>query len=317
MRLATRCRQLFALVLLGSLAAASCVTPDTGPIPSYQATLAPDAPRTFILFGDSRRTMGSEYWRGSYDRERLAVIEALAQEKPAFIVNTGDLVRAGSDRAEWRTFHAENEPIFSRHIPYYPGVGNHEYLWNPAEGLENLFTSFPGLERRTWYLIRFPPAAVLVLNSNLEDLGPDQTQAQDRWLSDTLAELEKDGAIRHAILAFHHAPFTNCVVHGDSRSAQEHFLTRLTPKVCAVVTGHVHSYERFLVGGVQYLVSGGGGAPLMPIRLERARHADLYRGRSYRPAHYCRFTLDGGRLVCDVIMLQDRKWSRVDGFECP
>jgi hypothetical protein len=317
MRLAHGCRLVVALALLGSPAvAASCASTDAGPVPSYRASLSPDAPRSFILFGDSRRTMGAEFWRGRYDRERLAVIRALADERPAFIVNTGDLVRVGSDRAEWRAFHEENEPIFSRRIPYFPGLGNHEYLWNRSEGLENFFASFPDLGGRKWYEIRLPPVLILVLDSNLEDLEAGEVETQDRWLSDTLAGAEGDPAIRHAILAFHHAPYTNCVVHGDSRQVQEHFLTRLTPKVHAVVTGHVHAYERFLVDGVQYVVSGGGGAPLMPIRIQQPRHPDLFRAPAYRPFHYCRFTIDGPRLVCDVIMLQHGAWSRVDGFEC-
>ena len=317
MRPAEGCRLLVALGLLGSaVAASSCASTEAAPLPSYQAAVAPDAPRTFVLFGDSRRTLREEFWRGHYDRERLAVIEALAGERPAFIVNTGDLVSAGSDRADWRRFHEENQPIFSRKIPYFPGLGNHEYMWDSKAGLENYFAFFPDLRGRRWYDLRFPPVLLLVLDSNFGELDAAQVDAQDRWLSEALAAAEKDEAIRHVILACHHAPFTNSVIHGDSRDVQAHFLARRSPKVHVVFTGHVHSYERFLVDGVQCVVSGGGGAPLTQVDVEKPRHKDQFRGPGYRPAHYGRFTIDGPRLVCDVIMLQDGAWKRVDGFEC-
>ncbi len=316
-RAAQGCRLLVALILLGgATAAASCAAADPLPVPAYQAAVAPDAPRRFILFGDSRRTLSEEFWRGRYDRERLAVIDALAGERPAFIVNTGDLVSAGSDRADWRRFHEENQPIFSRRIPYFPGLGNHEYMWNSKEGLENYFAFFPDLRGRRWYDLRFPPALVLVLDSNFGELEDGEIDAQDRWLSETLATAEKDDAIRNVILACHHAPFTNSVVHGDSRDVQKHFLTRRTPKVHVVFTGHVHTYERFLVDGLQCVVSGGGGAPLTAVDVEKPRHKDLFRAPAYRNVHYGRFTIDGPRLSCDIIMLKDGAWTRVDGFEC-
>lgn len=317
MRVLDGCRFAAALLFLGAAGgAASCASTETGPVPAYEAAIAPGAPGRFILFGDSRKTLSQEFWRPRYDDERLLVIRALADEAPAFIVNTGDLVSAGSDPAQWRDFHDENRPIFSKKIPYFPGLGNHEYMWNREEGLARTFASFPQLKGRKWYEIRFPPALVLVLDSNFGELDDDEAAAQERWLEETLGAAERDPAVRHVILCCHHSPYTNAVAHGDSRAVQRRFLSRKTPKVHVVVTGHVHAYERFLVDGVQCVVSGGGGAPLMQLDTAKPRHPDLFRGPAYRPFHYCRFTIDGPRLLCDVIMLQERAWKRVDGFEC-
>jgi 3',5'-cyclic AMP phosphodiesterase CpdA len=319
MRLADGCRLLIALVLLGcTTAAASCASSAPGPVLPYEAAIGPDAPRRFILFGDSRRKLSEEFWRQSYDTERLAVIRALADEAPAFIVNTGDLVTAGSDSAEWRHFHEENQPIFSKKIPYFPALGNHEYMWNRREGTANTFAAFPQMKGRKWYDIRFPPVLLLLLDSNFPQLDEAEIDAQDRWLAESLAAAEKEDALRHVILICHHAPYTNAVSHGDSLDVQRHFLKRLTPKAHIVLTGHVHSYERFLVDNVQYVVSGGGGAPLFQLDVERPRHkGDLFPTReAYRPAHYCRFTIDGPRLRCEVIMLQNGAWKTADTFEC-
>ena len=319
MCIADGCRLLIALALLGTTTvAASCACVDAGPVPSYEASIAPNPPPKFILFGDSRRKLAEEFWRSGYDEGRRAVIGALAAEAPAFIVNTGDLVPAGSDRGEWRSFFDENKPIFSRKIPYFPALGNHEYMWNRREGLANTFAAFPQLKGRMWYDLRFPPVLILLLDSNFSELEPSEIAAQNRWLEETLAAAEKDVGIRHVILTCHHAPYTNAVSHGDSRDVQNHFLKRLTPKVHIVLTGHVHSYERFLIDGVQYVVSGGGGAPLFQINVEHPRHkGDLCPlGDAYRPAHYCRFEIDGPRLRCEVRMLQNGAWKTADRFEC-
>jgi hypothetical protein len=319
MKIAAGFRMAVALTLVaGTIVAASCATElDLGPIPSYEAALPEGAARPFIVYGDSRRRLTSEFWRGDNNAGRQAIVQALADERPAFIFNTGDLVMAGSERAEWRWFHEQNRPIFERQIPYFAGLGNHEYMWKSRQGMENFFAYFPQLKGRLWYEIRYPPALCLVLDSNFHELKDDEIEAQDRWLSEILAAAERDPAIHHVLLGFHHAPFTNCLSHSDSREVKEHFLSRLTPKVHVVVTGHVHSYERFLVDGVQYLVSGGGGAPLMPVDIKKPHHEDQFHGPAYRPAHYCRFTPAGDRLTCDVLMYRDGAWQRVDGFECP
>lgn len=292
---------------------------ESGGVPSYAAEIAPGAPPSFVLYGDSRRTLTREFWRRDYEAERLLVVDALAREAPAFIVNTGDLVADGSSPDEWRRFHADNRPIFDKQIPYFPALGNHEYFGDRELGLRNYFAFFPGLHGRKWYEVRFRSVLIALLDSNFGRLDAWEIEAQDRWLSDLLAAAEKDSSVRHVIVCFHHAPYTNALIHGGDRAAQEHFVRRLTPKVKAVVAGHVHSYERFAKDGRQFVVSGGGGAPTASVDTESPRHPDEFKGPAYRGFHYLRLTLDpAGKLSCDVIMLQDdRSWKRVDGFECP
>jgi 3',5'-cyclic AMP phosphodiesterase CpdA len=271
-----------------------------------------------VVYGDSRKTLGLEFWRGRFNAERLAVIRAIAGEDPDFIVHSGDLVSAGGDPAEWRDFHEEMRPVFSRRIPFFPAPGNHEYWGSAAPPLEHYFASFPALRGRRWYEVRVPPVLVLLLDSNFSRLSPEDREAQDRWLGEALAAAERDPAVRHVLVCFHHAPYTNSLVHGDDAAVQERFVRRRTPKIRAFIAGHVHSYERFVKDGVHFVVSGGGGAPLMPVDVEKPIHKDEFRGPAWRPFNYLRFTVDGGRLACDVLMLQeDLTWKRVDGFESP
>ena len=289
-----------------------------GAVPPYSAEIRPDAPPAFIIFGDTRRRLTLEVFRPSADAERLLVIQALAAEDPAFVLNTGDLVGRGSKAEDWRTFHGENRPLFSKRIPYYPCLGNHEFYGDDRLALEHYFDAFPGLKGRRWYEIRFRSTLTAVLDSNFDELEDADVESQDRWLADLLAAAEKDPSVRHVVVCTHHPPYTNSRVHGDSKPVQEHFVRKLTPKAKVFVSGHVHSYERFEKDGRQFVISGGGGAPLTPVDVEKPAHADSFKGSAIRPFHYCRFTLEGERLRCDTLMLQeDRTWKRVDGFECP
>jgi hypothetical protein len=288
------------------------------PLPAAPGVIAPDAPPTFILVSDTQRTMVVEFWRPQYDRERLAVIRAMADEKPAFIVNSGDVVCHGGLRADWSRFCAENEPVFSRGIPYFPALGNHDYFVDPGKALGYRAAVFPHVGSRRWFDVRFKSVLIAVLDSNFDELSADQIRSQDEWLERLLAEAERDDAVRHVIVVCHHPPYTNAHGLSDSAEVQEHFVSRLTPKVKVFFSGHVHNYERFSRKGVHFLVSGGGGGPTRTVETDQPKHEPKYLGSRTRPFHYCRFAVRGPALACDVMMLQpDDSWTRVDGFDCP
>jgi predicted MPP superfamily phosphohydrolase len=277
-----------------------------------------DAPPKFVLVGDTQKTMTLEFWRRHFDAERQAVIRAIADERPAFIVNAGDIVCHGGREADWRRFCDENEPIFSRKIPYFPVLGNHDYYGGAEAALRYRAAVFPCIGDRRWYEIRFEPVLIAILDSNFDELNPDEIRRQDEWLAATLSTAETDASILHVLLVCHHPPYTNAKGLSESSEVQAHFVSRITPKVKVFCSGHVHNYERFEKKKVQYLVSGGGGGPTREVETDRPAHPDLYTGPRSRPFHYCRFSVEERKLVCDVMMLQeDGSWKRVDGFECP
>jgi predicted MPP superfamily phosphohydrolase len=305
-------RRLPALLLLGLGACA------VAPLPVAPGTPAPDAPPRFILLADTQETMALEFWRQSHDRERQAVIRAVADERPAFVVHGGDVVCHGGRREDWRKFCEENEPVFSRGIAYFPALGNHDYYLYRKDALDYRAEVFPHVGHRRWYEVRFDPVLIGVLDSNFDELTAEQVRDQDAWLDKLLAAAETDAAVRHVILVCHHPPYTNAHGLSDSREVQDHFVARLTPKVKVFFSGHVHNYERFRKREVHYLVSGGAGGPTRTVETDKPRHEPLYAGPRTRPFHYCRFTVGDGTLRCDVMMLQDDgSWKRVDGFDCP
>ncbi len=69
-----------------------------------------------------------------------------------------------------------------------------------------------------------------------------------------------------------------------------------------VSAGHIHNYERHVVDGVTYMVSGGGGAP--PHFVERAPD-DLYKSIVFPNYHYVKLTVEKDRLRGDMFRVSD------------
>ncbi|NIM16548.1 MAG: hypothetical protein GTO45_31430 [Candidatus Aminicenantes bacterium] len=51
----------------------------------------------------------------------------IASQKPACVINLGDLVFCGTSQKQWKLFDKAHEPILQNKIPYFPVPGNHEY----------------------------------------------------------------------------------------------------------------------------------------------------------------------------------------------
>ncbi len=305
---------LFAALLLGVAMRA--------PGPPFTAELRPvRLPARIIFYGDSRpRVFVETGWRADPgEAVRREVIRAIAAERPALIVHSGDLVSWGDSPGAWSIFDRDHAAFRDADIPFYPALGNHEYYgWNTI-GLWNYFQRFPLLQERRWYELRVGPLAILVVDTNAGALDPWSVEDQQRWYEERLQATATDGSVRCVVVVGHHSPFTNAISHGPDDSTQQRFVEpgRRFPKVKLFVTGHVHSYERFEIDGRTFVVSGGGGAPRFSLRTGAdARYRDSFAGPQYRPFHYCVATLEEHRLTIDVMMLDDEAmtWSRGDAF---
>ena len=294
---------------------AACHTP--APPAVYSGAVAQDRD-AFVIYGDTRGWLPVEVWRTASGSERRAVFRKLVQERPAFVVNTGDLVAQGSSASDWETFDEETSAIRAAGIAYLPILGNHDIWSDRDEGLANWFVRFPFLEGRRWYEVRHAGVAVLLLDSNQYDLSPEQVAAQDAWLAERLAAADADASVRCVLLACHHPPITNSIVHGSSAWVREHFVARIAahPKVRALFAGHSHSYEHFVENGVHYVVSGGGGAPLMDVAGPTGKYRDLYDGP--RGHHFCRLTPRADRIDVEMVRLDDAGgWTVADAWPIP
>jgi 3',5'-cyclic AMP phosphodiesterase CpdA len=302
------------LLLLVAALVAACRAAPAGPCPQYCGDVTIGCGE-FVVCGDSRGHVFGEFWRPRTDDERRAIFAQLAEEAPDFIVNTGDLVADGSDLAAWAQFDREAEALRDRRIPYIPVLGNHDLWPHDEQALANWFARFPFLDGRRWFNVRYGSIDLVVIDSNADALTPRQIEEQEAWYRERLAADDADPEVRLVVVALHHSPYTNSYLVGNSEWVARLFVgpARASRKARLFFTGHVHSYEHFLVDGVHFVVSGGGGAPLMDVAGRRGRFRDLYSGP--RRHHYCRVIPRDDRVDVQVVMRGDAGgWTIADAF---
>lgn len=304
-----------ALSVLGLIV--GCAAPGGAP-PQFAGFDAIDrAKRTFVVIGDTQRTTAWEFWRERSAEETRLLLAEIARRDPAFVINTGDLTGWGGSAAHWQLFDREHRPLVDKRIPYFPCLGNHDYYGLDRSSLQQLFARVPALGGRTWYGIRFKEVGCVLLNSNFDVLSPQEQRAQEAWYADEMAALERDPSVRYIVVCCHHAPFSNGTSVQPSPEVEARFAAPFlrATKAAFFFTGHCHAYERFVVGGRQFIVTGGGGGPrhtLVTDERER-KYDDVYRGPAIRPFHFCELELGDGCLECRIAALHaDGSFREID-----
>jgi hypothetical protein len=283
--------------LLEACAAAPPPVPFSGKLPAYA-----DGAR-FAVVGDTQRTSLLEFWREQNDPERARVLGAIAAARPAFLAITGDLTFDGSSAQKWADFDAVAAPLHAARIPAFAAFGNHEY-WGGRAGERLFFARFPDLESKRWYTRAWGPLRFVVLDSNQGELRAEEWTTQKAWYERTLRDLDADAAVRGVLVLLHHPPYTNSTITGDEEHVQRDFVPAFAgaKKTLAMMSGHVHSYERFVRKGKTYVVSGGGGGPRAKLLTGSSRrHEDDQCAReALRDFNFVLFTARGDGLEAEV-----------------
>lgn len=237
-------------------------------------------PKSFIVLGDLQRT---SFWeriigRESNDTERKLIINEIANNDPAFVVIVGDLVFSGASESDWKDFDELIKPITEKNIPVSPVLGNHDYGGSNKSALKNFSKRFSQFKESQWYIQKFDSLALVFLNSNIDDLSSEEWEIQKEWFEANLNTLNNDTSIKGIIVFLHHPPYTNSTVTSDEEHVQKKFVPAFerSEKTIAMITGHVHSYERFFKNDKTYIVSGGGGGHRVDLKpAEDCTHKDL------------------------------------------
>lgn len=162
-------------------------------------------------------------------------------------------------------------------LPFFPTSGNHDYETNAAEPyLADFFlrrNAWRAADLERYYSFDWGPVHFVSLDTETPLLQISSTATDDMrdWLAADLAATARPWKVVY----FHKPPYS---VHPDGRLPSEEVRTLLVPVfeqygVQLVLSGHDHSYERYYPlkggaistlaqGGVTYVVSGGGGAPV-------------------------------------------------------
>lgn len=189
--------------------------------------------------------------------------------------------------------------------------------------MKHFFARFPQLRGCHWHAVRYGPLAVVALDSNMRFLSRVSWERQRDWFAGELERADSDPEIRGVLVLVHHPPYTNSTVTQDEIHVQETFVPpfQRAGKTMAMLSGHVHSYERFFRSGKTYVVAGGGGGPR--VRLAeggRRRHEDdLFEGPAVRHFHYllCSLGDDGIGVAMKGIPKGGRDFEPLDRFSLP
>lgn len=195
-------------------------------------------------------------------------------------------------------------------------VGNHDYFFLKKKARHELLVRFPFLDQQTWYVERWGPLAIVVLDSNCH------YEKQAKWLEGQLRELDLDPSVQGIIVSGHHPPFTNSFEVPPHTPSRVHFMPLFVKsrKSLAYISGHCHAYEHFEEQGKTFIVTGGGGGPRQHLREGPiSRYKDHWPGGRTRPFHYLWVTLSGRGLVIDVWGIRKRQTElwQMECFELP
>ena len=203
--------------------------------------------------------------RGGHATHR-ALIEQMLDEGLDAVAVTGDMVLRGSDDGDWQRFFAITRELLAQ-VPYFPAVGNHDLGWDGADVARSADEVFAlpaapaGRPAGSFYYSRDVADVHLVfLDSN--NYGRPE---QETWLEADLAEARRR-KVRAIIVLTHDGPYSRGY-HGGNPIARDRYVPILARhRIDLILSGHDHLYLRGELGGIRYIVSGGGGASLYSIR---------------------------------------------------
>jgi predicted phosphodiesterase len=237
------------------------------PAPSAIAPAAgEDDEFTFAVCGDSRD--GDAVFR--------QIVRQVSEERPAFLIHTGDLVSHGGE-AEYEAFQGL---LAGLAVPFYPVPGNHD----ASGGGLAAYLEYSGAPA-AHYAFDYGQAHFAFVDSHGGSLSAEETA----WLDSDLAATEQP----LKIVVLHHPPFDPNGSTHIMQSGNEAFMQLVQSRgVRYVFAGHIHAFAEGERGGVRYVITGGAGAPLYETEA---------RGGFF---HYLRVTVRGAELEYETVRVE-------------
>lgn len=192
--------------------------------------------------------------RGGHDVHKK-IVDAMLAEGLDFIAVTGDMVLRGTDEADWQRFFAVTRELLAQ-IRYVPAIGNHDL----GLGTSDVFVLPPPPANRPehthWFSADLGDIHLVFIDSN--SYGRVE---QEQWLEADLAAARARN-VRAIIALTHDGPYSRGDHRGNTIARERYVPILAKHHVDLVLSGHDHLYQRGEAGGIRYIVSGGGGAPL-------------------------------------------------------
>ena len=254
---------------------------------TYEFRTPPVNPRTFrlIIYGDTRTDTAGH----------RSVVQALRQvaPRPAFVVNTGDLVTLGDRWPLWsEEFFGPLHP-FAAEVPISILRGNHE---QGGQFLRPLF-DLPGPEGTNYYRLDYGPARFIALDCYAS------VPRQAAWLEEQLRATPRP---TWTFILLHEPPFSATTSRSYGRGYERERLMLLAQRygVDFIFTGHDHVYartvpilfDRTMRGEpTTQVITGSGGAP------QHSLGHPTYLAAGARTRHFCVIDIDGPKFKMTVV----------------
>lgn len=273
----------------------------------------PGLPIRMVVYGDMRFT-DPAVSTGTNPRVRKWLADKIADEHPQVLLLTGDMPFTGSSPADWKVFQNETARWREENILQLPTTGNHEIRGDRNAGIANYLANFPSVGRRRYYSALLGSVEVISLDCTQTATA---SSTQGRWFA---AQLDQVPPTVEFLLIEYHMPWMadrqSQIFVGipgkesmELRSVLESRLERIRAKV-VVFNGHIHNYERFERKGVEYVVTGGGGAEPYPV-LFRGR-GDLYQDSRFPVYHYLTLDIRNHQLHAVMWKVRDPDAAQMD-----
>jgi len=198
----------------------------------------------YVVMGDSRSQWG--LW--SYIIKHIDNLDP----KPAFVINAGDVVVKGYAK-EYSQYYIP--PLLKTEIPFFIAIGNHD---DSSDSMAREYQYLFGWNALNYYFDYGKARYVFIDNVTKVQPYADTLKWLDKTLTDT-----PEG---YRIFVSAHKPPKNIekwAYHAWDYSNSQIFTDLMTRyKVDEVYLGHIHAYSTTRFNGVDYTLSGGGGAGL-------------------------------------------------------
>jgi len=212
----------------------------TTPAPMTTAAAPqPPEPVRFVAVGDT----------GTGGPAQEAIAKRMSESPYEFILFLGDIAYPRGAPSEINAHFFAVYKNLLKYVPAFPAIGNHERRTKEGRPYFEAFV-LPGTER--FYSFNWGDVHFVAIDTTHRDAD------QLVWLEDDLSK----NKLPWVIVYGHHPMYTNSL-RGPQMWIRKAFAKIVTDHhVDIVLTGHEHQYERFRIGGVNYVVSGGGGGQL-------------------------------------------------------
>jgi len=179
---------------------------------------------------------------------------------------------AGVDDERWQKEFEDAYDAKTLPMPFYAALGNHDYEEKKAQAQMDYSRLHPRSRWKLpakWYRVDIPATeplvTVLVLDSNIKNLGKKEWASELDWLKHQLAN-PRNG--KWTIATAHHPLFT-AGQHGDTKDLVADWGPIFKERhLNFFLCGHDHDLQHLEIEGWQtsFILAGGGGAKIRPMK---------------------------------------------------